>query len=284
MRVGTDKKDDRYQIIFDSWHEFLTWSKDNQRITVSGGEWSGADTVAEAADLGIKGLPADGLKALALSDKAALETYRELPSQLFEPMHAVSGAQVDIARYLEGEPECMVDYWMDSEQRPDRICTIVISMAVSGNVSAAQIRERGMHLVALLEAIEAAAYQTEVWLDMSSTTNAGGGRSWTGPIARTSVRVKAPGDGFDVAALMFAFTHPAVFRALGFNSRIAAMPRWITKGLDRCGAGGGRPEQRARDMDADYPDGAIIVPSIGAREISDIAGWCNGILTKLGLI
>ena len=226
----------------------------------------------DAYPLAKRGLPRDGIQALALSDAALERRDRELPSQNFYAYQDVTGSSVDVALYLDGEPECMTQWTIDDTVKVDRVVTLVISTAVHCGISSDAIKRHGQALIAMLEAIDASGVQTEVWADMMIN----GSASKTG---RVAVRLKTPGDAFDPGLFMYAMTHASFLRALGLAAS-HALPKAWHKPLS-VGGSYGSPVNTPKHMD-EFPEGAVYIPSIGSNAE---AGKCvDGTLRKLGLL
>ncbi|MGH3953503.1 MAG: DUF7192 family protein [Mycobacterium sp.] len=259
---------------FRSLGEFTSWSKhadDNVTNRMRDrAEWHGGiSSMKETLALADTGMVREGIEALALSE---VERDREIVSQQFQTAYSVSGCDVDVARYLSGEPENMIDYTMADVSRTERIATLVVGVGVAGGTRVEVIRNHGRKLVALAEAIDAAAMQSEIWVEF--TTGSPGKLS-----ARIAVRIKAPGEPFDPGAAMFALTHPAFYRGMLFNA-CHALPDKFVSGLSIGGSYGKCVYRYVHSED--YPDGAIYIPPIDYQ--ADTARHIDRVLTALDLL
>lgn len=259
---------------FGSLGEFTKWSKNaNDNVTArmrDRAEWHGGiSNLKDTLALAETGMVREGIEALELSE---VERDREVVSQQFQTAYNVSGCDVDVARYLSGEPENMIDYTMADVSRTERIATLVVGVGVAGGTSTEAIRNHGRKLVALAEAIDAAAMQSEIWVEF--TTGKPEELS-----ARIAVRIKAPGEPFDPGAAMFALTHPAFYRGMLFNACHALPDKFVS----RLGIGFNYGTCVYRYVHAqDYPKGAIYIPPINYRD--DTARHIDRVLTELGLL
>lgn len=234
----------------------------------------GASTYEEAHHLARTGLPREGIEALALSEKQLQETDRELVSAQFQTYYDVAGSDVDVSRFLSGEPENMVAYYMEVEPRVAPVVTLVISTAVHCGISVDAIRRHGRALMAMLEAIESTGLQTEIWADQF--TKGSGGKT-----CRVAARLKAPGELFDAGMFMFAMTHPAFYRAIGIKNMYGIPKSWHGPLSMSASGGHGQPQNTPQRME-EFPDGAIYIPSITHNSE---AGTCvTGTLRALGLL
>ncbi|MGH3953504.1 MAG: DUF7192 family protein [Mycobacterium sp.] len=249
---------------FDSFHQFITWNEsapDNRTMSMRsepdfhGGVTSMSNLLKVARD----GMPRNGIDALHLATETLQEIERELNYQTFQTSYNVSGCDVDVARYLSGEPENMIDYTMADVVRTSRVVTIVCGIGVPAMVSASKIQEHGHSLMALSEAIDRTGLQSEIWVDDVSVNSMGTHDALVDHSGRVAVRLKAPGESFDPGMFMFALTHAGMLRGLTFNAMHAFPTAWITK--LNIGSGYGRATREFVAAD-DYPDGALYIPPI----------------------
>ncbi|UVK63497.1 hypothetical protein SEA_AEGEUS_147 [Mycobacterium phage Aegeus] len=278
--MRTEVKGEHCRQVFESLKDFIDHnaSKDYRTHRMRDEDerpefYGGATTLDEALDMARNGMPREGIEALAIAAGQLSQIQSQLQYQQFQSTWDVTGSDVDVARYLSGEPECMIDYYTETNQRPERVVTLVIGTNVPWHVSAEAIKERGQKIVALIEAIEATGATTEIWADR--TSNSAGSSSKT---TRTSVRIKAPGDFYDSGKVMFVFTHAAYNRCLGWNAD-HSLPREFQEAV-----GTGRYYGNNGDGHAwhpDYPKGATIIPPL--KEDRDKFSVVDT-LRKLGLL
>lgn len=117
----------------------------------------------------------------------------------------VTGAVVDIGRYLGGEPECMIDTRLMQIAKPGRVVTILVNGCFAAGIKDHAIRRRGAAIVGLIDALERCQYSTEVWLEISHEK------------ISYLVKVKGTGDALDIDVLMFAIGNKACLRHLNFS-------------------------------------------------------------------
>ncbi|SHT26298.1 MULTISPECIES: DUF7192 family protein [Mycobacteroides] len=215
--------------------------------------FGGAQNLSHALEMARTGLQREGIEAMAIAAGQLKDIESQLNYQAFSSEWHVSGTDVDVALYLAGEPECMIDYRMEDMERPERVVTLVIGTNVPWHVSAKAIKLRGQKIVALIEAIEATGSTTEIWADR--TSNAMGGSK----TSRTSVRIKAPGDFYDSGSVMFAFTHAAFNRVLSWNADHSLPKEWH----DAVGVGSFYGNNgKGHRWHPDYPEGSTIIPPL----------------------
>ncbi len=123
----------------------------------------------------------------------------------FQSYFDVSGGTVDIGRFLDGEPECMVETKLVTIAKPGRVIGILVNASFAGFTRAEDIRKRGVAIVALIDTLEKLQHSTEVWVEVSIREG-----------ATTGVKVKGADETLDIDALMFAVAHPAMLRRMYF--------------------------------------------------------------------
>lgn len=213
-------------------------------------------------------------EAMDVAERAVKWVEQEVES--FEPVHAVSGADVDVATYLSGAPENMVEYPPQRVSNLGTLITMCADVQSWNTVSAENIKKRGYIVASLAIALDKLGHQTELWIsdeyqvahrgpvggfdssNMWRTANAP--RQTHRVIVR--VKVKSANDWIDPARIMFAFAHPGVQRGLGFtlaqNVGGSMNESRTTLGHTLHNAGFGNLTRITRDM----PEGTIYLPPI----------------------
>lgn len=129
--------------------------------------------------------------------------------EMFEPVHSVEGADVDIARFLEGEPEDMIQYPLVKTSNLGPLVKIVADISCLCTVTTANKIQRGAVIGSLAITLERLGHNTEFWV--ASRTKVGG------EVSDVFCKVKGANDFIDPSRIMFAAAHPASFRGLTFN-------------------------------------------------------------------
>lgn len=210
-------------------------------------EFYGAANMEQVFKLVETGLPDLGIKALGIANERVATLEREIDMPAFASFYNVSGADVDVARYLSGEPENMIDYNMVMTPRAGRIICLVISVDAMGWISTDTIEARGIQAMALVFAIEKIGFQVEMWADIRSKR--------PGSSLRVRTMVKAAGAPLDVERAMYAFTSPTMLRGLGFAACHLIPPKYHA--MYGVGAGYGSVDQNPHTRG--YPDGALMI-------------------------
>jgi hypothetical protein len=161
----------------------------------------------------------------ALFDKIALHVEREYP------VMDVEGAEIDIALFLDGEPEC----WrrMESvtqENAGRRIIKLVLNMSTSAGVSSASMMAKGAAVTALAELLEFAGHGVEIVVtDGMSGWGDGAFQAFN------FITIKHADQPMDVNRMAVALAHPGMLRRLGFS----VMEHWPLDVQRAIGVGGG---------------------------------------------
>lgn len=130
----------------------------------------------------------------------------------------VSGGMVDVGRFLDGEPECMMETRLIEVAKPGRVITLLVAGGVLASASTADIQERGCAIIALVDSLEKMQHSVEIWLEVSCAREFGGEVSQM-PVLTHLVKLKSAGEVLDIDSLMFAVAHPARHRRLSFALR-----------------------------------------------------------------
>jgi hypothetical protein len=219
------KGDGRYDFchIFDSVGEFVEYAEgesglpDSRRASRTESEWDGgfhklnwSDTVMAAKD-GWSDIRPDVDHLV----RSVADNFRhQLPQETLTPTFSVDGGAVNIDLFLEGEPECMVQFQPEMISRAGRVVSIIIDACFNSYVDADVVLKRGTSLMALLETLNLLHHNTEVWVECSVDGDYYGGRC----SASLLVKVKDEREQFDVNSIMFAVAHPDWLRRLCFSA------------------------------------------------------------------
>jgi len=200
---------------YESWGEFLAYidrdiPADNylQASKTGGSGFCGTPNWEAALELSRVGW----LKGQADASKIAAPLFNSVSSMIerTDIVRDVEGAQIDIALFLDGEPEC----WQRFETSyidgiGYRVLRLTFNIAASAAISQATITAKGATIAALIQLLEYSGYRVQVdvlW----------GGNS-PGIYIQPSVTVKRPDQPLDLPRLMFAMAHPSMLRRLLFR-------------------------------------------------------------------
>lgn len=208
--------------------------------------------------------------AIEISESALTQVEKIAEMPAFLPVYDVAGCDVDIARYLAGEPENMIEYPATMISRAGKVVTICANNGVAGGIAAEKFIRRGHAIVALIMALQEMGHSTELWVECAH-----GGSS--GLIVSWRCMVKGANDVIDPARIMFAFANPGMVRTIGFA---------ITHGAPSshkraCGIGAayGSVVELAKDL----PEGTLYLPKT-TLDIANPEEFVLAYLRELGLI
>lgn len=125
----------------------------------------------------------------------------------------VQGAYVDVATYLEGVPECMVDF---SDEVDRRVVRVAFNLSTSCNLTTKAFHNRGAVVLAVTRKLIEAGYSVELvgfqFVQSSAKRQRKG-------IYLQQVVIKEAEDVIDEDAIAFWCCHPAALRRLGFSAK-----------------------------------------------------------------
>lgn len=235
--------------------------------------WRGGASPDQALELARMGWTAKVAETLTIAQQAVETIERDHEVPVFLPTYDFSGVEVDVSRFLDDEPECMIDYPLTPIVKAGRIITLCASVVFSGIIDQKHIVKRGQAVAALAMALADCGYGFEIWADFSIEGHSS--------FVRNRVLVKGAHDLLDPAKILFALAHPAMSRTLMFASSHGApvdMKRDCTIGQ---GQGYGMPTDARHDL----PEGTIYLPCVRSeRDIPDLDDALIGYLRELEII
>jgi len=238
--------------------------------------FNGNVTLDQAVDLAKHGWNEHLSETLDIAESAVSLCEQEHEQFTFAPVYDVAGGDVDVARFLAGEPECMVDYPLTVTSKAGRVITLCASMAYSSAISSDVIVKRGQVIVALAIALSKLGHSIELWADISGRGKYGGG-----DMLRGRVLVKGADGVLDAERILFAYSHPAMLRQLGIVLVNASREE---KGCELPGLSG-TSSTNPRSPKHDLADGAIYLPEVESDDdLPDAHEALTGYLRELGLI
>lgn len=248
----------QHTLTYDSLEDFATVAKRHYDAGTGHDDlyrsFNGVDTFEEAYSLSQLGWQDAEVEALRLVDSAIETVEAEHEMDGFRASWEMSGGEVDVGAYLAGEPECMINYNLVQTPKSGRVITLCASMVVSCAVSTDAIKRRGYGIAALSFALMRMGFAVELWADWTCTSS-----TWRGGMSGIIVQrvlIKGLNDEMDPAKIMFAYAHPAMLRAVGFNAA-HEFPADIRTGFGIPG-GYGCPAAPVEDL----PEGTIYLPEV----------------------
>ena len=185
-------------------------------------DWNGNVTLAQArAMLAGAGAPELTARIMALAADMAPVGY-ERPA--LGTTWGVSGAVVNVAAFVAGEPECMLDF--HNPAATQRTLDVWISIGCAGAFAPEQIEARGAAICAMIDTTERGGVRVRVHWDASvKSTDTGVCVSMCGILKDYT----AP---LDLDLLAFVLAHPGMLRRVVFRLR-----EQMRSLADTCGKG-----------------------------------------------
>jgi len=146
--------------------------------------------------------------AMSIAKSALSMVEKEVALPSFQAEWLMSGSEVDVGRYLQGVPECMIEYEPIKVSKVGRVVTLCAGLNVYAEARDREIMRRGAVIVALALALEESQHAVEVWVDCSGTYHSGGKKG------TVKVLVKGAHDMIDPSRLAFALGHPVMLRGI----------------------------------------------------------------------
>lgn len=175
---------------------------------------SGAWTMGLDFDEAVK-LAVEGWTEGAENIKKISDVFRDSSGDRFkkEIVYDVQGGNcMDIGRAIAGLPECFM-VWQDSTEHESvttgSIISIIVNICYAWNINAKDIMARGQYIVALVDCLETAGFQTEIRAQVITTSK-------QKDVLQQTYTLKKAGDVLDLAQVAFALAHPAFLRRINF--------------------------------------------------------------------
>lgn len=145
--------------------------------------------------------------------KKLLEELRNKHPEMFTPqiegvsmqfVHDVAGCQVDIGRYMDGEPECMYEYLFSESDKHGKIVDIYYQFNNSCGIKSKDMIAYGIAVLALVDNLESRGFSCNIYavgLTAEGSDN----------VENVTITIKEAGETLNVEAIMYAF-HTSFFR------------------------------------------------------------------------
>lgn len=208
-------------------------------------KFAGVKSIGQAVHFARDGWTTELDHTLEVAESAVSKVERDVELPTFTAEYDVAGCEVDVARFLDGTPENMIDYPLVPIVRAGRVITLCASISISGAVSAENIIKRGQTVAALAMVLSRLGYSCEIWADLTA--------SGDGHRVQIRTLVKGANDALDAERVVYALAHPSMLRVLGFAALRSAPDRWVSAiGYSSLGS----PTNPIEDL----PDGTIYLP------------------------
>jgi hypothetical protein len=267
-------KGDTIYCWYDSLDEFAEAAERRHGTDGRASDYSGQDRWAggsfrQALDYARVGWEAKLDETLAIAESAITMVEKDHTLKAFVPVWDVAGCEVDVARYLSGEPENMIDFPVTEVSKLGKVITLCASISASSAVSVEALTRRGQVLAAFAMLITRLGYSCELWIDQTC------GYSYT---YSQKVMVKGTNDTVDPSRIVAAFAHPTMLRQLSFSVEDGVPEFWYRKALR---TGRGTPKPPVRNL----PEGTIYLPELCSdRDVPDADELLKDLLRQADLL
>lgn len=243
--------------------------------SIFNGYQSHEDALAMAEGDGYREAVAD-VDALLAHIEKDLENHLEPTFQRFE---TVAGADIDMGRFMAGDPECMIDVAPMKMMRTGKVLKVVVPVNCSGKVHEETIRARGAAVMALVDCFVKMQHTLEIWAALANTHKTVG--RGADERAVFLVKVQDADQPLNKGRIMFALAHPAMPRQMGFSIKDTA-PAHLGERFGFRGGGYGSAPRTVLPSDLDInAENAIIVPDFGYGEPWTETSSVKWIMTQL---
>ena len=226
---------------FATWNEFLDYCNGETRLTEyprqsqddNNSRFTDATSYEQMQKYAREGWP-KGMKIAAPLTVGNVSTIGEIIEK-FDPYYdRESGGVLDVARFLDGEPECWIKLeTVTTAGSGIKHLTIVFNGTASSGISTNVMILKGAAVASLIETLEYAGHRCRVILAY--------GMSGSGPGQEVYIGIKEFDQTLDLDRLVTAMAHPSTLRRLMF----AYMERMDDVMLQSIGVGRGygHPEE-----------------------------------------
>jgi hypothetical protein len=128
-----------------------------------------------------------------------------------QTMYDSTGAYPDMGRYMEGEPECMVQFVPTSDNTSGQVTRLLIDNGASARYTAEWMTKRAGAVAALVHVLNMVGKSVEVWVASPVDID--------GRIHDTVVCVHRAGAPLNVDSIAFTLGHPSMLRRIMFECR-----------------------------------------------------------------
>lgn len=257
----------------ETWGEFIAKAEEGARESEKSllGPWSstrqnnrataftGTRSWKEAHDLALNGWQAKVPEFENLASVLRDSVYHEHVLQdSFEAKWDVCGSEVDVAAYLSGAPECMIEAEPIRIAKVGRAVRLIVQANYTSGTNVSAVEARGAAIVALVDILRHYQHPLEVWA-VKKVDNDSSRKSslsiWIG-----AVQVQAADEPVNIGRLAYVFSHPSFLRRTMF-ARNEAEPNTVANIFHFRGNGYGTTADNISGIEKELPaiDGTNIV-------------------------
>lgn len=150
-------------------------------------------------------------EAERFAERVTAEVDLEVFQTSFQSTWDVAGSEVDMGRFLAGEPECMLESIPFRVARQGRAIRLVVPGCYNSATSTQTVQQRGAAIMALCMILARAQHPVEVWVGYANHGNRVDTRY------AYMVRVQRANEPLDEGRVLYALAHPTANRRLCFS-------------------------------------------------------------------
>jgi len=182
----------------------IHYSEDSRENSAS---FAGSESFEEASELAHNGWE-KGRKRL-IESKKEINFAGSCKSLDPAPFFDVAGDECDVARFLEGEPENMIEFQYEYSEKPaNKVQKITLDICASASTPKDVFPRVGACMLMIADTLEGAGYRVEI--DLSAISRANGLRY------ESRIQLKPADQPLDLNSLAFWSMHPSALRRFWF--------------------------------------------------------------------
>lgn len=234
--------------------------------------WHGTDSLASAISMLANGWDAGRKVVDNIVGSLESELQMVAHDMVQEMVYDTAGAYPDMGRYMEGEPECMVQFVPTTDTTSGQVTRLLIDNGASARYSADWMTKRAGAVAALVHVLNMVGKSVEVWIASAVKIDS--------KVHDTVVCVHRAGAPLNVDSIAFALGHPSMLRRIMFEARYDK-----TTGHGHAGSTIGHIQETL-----DYVQPHIVIhraenePSTVPDPVDKPLVWVRHQLEKLGLL
>ena len=177
-------------------------------------DWAGTPTWEDAVRLATHGYTGLNERIKETSSRIS----KVVCSRILRPeaKYAEAGDEVDVSRFLDGDPEHMIEYPTEEVRASGgRIVTLGCDLCFCCKVEPDQVKNRGAVICGVCDALESMGYRVEIrgFLSTESSTTA------NAPNWYRTLIIKESDQPLELERIGFVFCHPSFQRRMIFSFR-----------------------------------------------------------------
>lgn len=213
MIVNSIRNGNGKQVVFTSMADVITNMADRPgRYRANGDDaWTGARSLGHAVSMLRDGW-SEGRQVVDGIVGSLESSLQQVAHDMVQEMtHDVAGAYPDMGRFMDGEPECMVQFVPTNDTTSGQVTRLLVDNGACAKYTADWMTKRAGAVASLVHVLGMIGRSVEVWIASPVDIN--------GNLHDTVVRVHEAGAPVNIDSIAFALGHPAMLRRITFECR-----------------------------------------------------------------